>query len=48
MAQKAKSEGRGGIDRWTSNGVGLNVIKTPITKAQAKEIDKSANKKRGK
>lgn len=36
---------KSGVDRWTSNGVGLKVVKTPITKKEAAAIDKSVNKK---
>ncbi len=44
MAQ-AKKEGKKGIDRWTNNGYGMTVGKSPVTKAQAQAIEKAMDAK---
>lgn len=44
----APKTGKNGIDRWTSNGYGLNITSVPITKDQAKQIDKETDNKKGK
>lgn len=40
MATKAKATGRKGIDRWTSNGYGIKVEKTPTPKTEPKPAKK--------
>ena len=49
--KKAPSNGKNGIDRWTSNGVGIKL--SPMSAAQKKQIERlnkelsGAHKKRG-
>lgn len=44
MEQKAKKTTKSGVDRWTSNGIGLTITKPAISKKEAVAIDKATEK----
>lgn len=46
MANKAKTTGKNGVDRWTGNGQGITMGKRNLTPEQAREIDNAASKKK--
>lgn len=45
MKKKAKETTKSGVDRWTSNGIGIKNFKPAISKSEAAKINAEATSK---